>query len=99
MTWEAIEALSDDALERQLYGPRAGEVPEQRPEPDLAWIHRELRRPGVTLELLHVEFQVTWDSLDGRGRNWCRCPRKSTADTGEIDGLRSISMGRTGSLR
>ena len=27
-----------------------------RPEPDLAWLHQELRRPGVTLELLHVEY-------------------------------------------
>ena len=27
-----------------------------RPEPDLAWLHQELRRPGVTLELLHLEY-------------------------------------------
>src|SRR5690606_14948970 len=56
LTWEAVEALSDDALEQQLYGPRAADVAGQRPAPDLAWIHRELRRPGVTLELLHVEY-------------------------------------------
>src|SRR5215211_1616430 len=56
LTWEAVEALSDDALEQRLYGPRAADVAGQRPEPDLAWIHRELRRPGVTLELLHVEY-------------------------------------------
>jgi transposase len=56
LTWAQVEALSDDALERTLYGPPAGEVEGERPEPDLIWIHQELRRPGVTLELLHVEY-------------------------------------------
>jgi transposase len=56
LTWPAVEGLPDDALERRLYGPPAGETADDRPEPDLAWMHRELRRPGVTLELLHVEY-------------------------------------------
>jgi transposase len=57
LTWEAVAALSDDALERTLYGPTPAEIDGvQRPEPDLAGIHQELRRPGVTLELLHVEY-------------------------------------------
>ncbi len=56
LTWDAVEALRDDALEQRLYGPRAADVAGPRPEPDLAWVHRELRRPGVTLELLHVEY-------------------------------------------
>jgi transposase len=56
LTWEAVEALSDDALERTLYGPPPAQIDGARPEPDLTWIHQELRRPGVTLELLHVEY-------------------------------------------
>jgi transposase len=56
LTWDAVEALSDDALERRLYGPPPAEIAGARPEPDLSWIHQELRRPGVTLELLHVEY-------------------------------------------
>jgi transposase len=56
LTWDAVEALGDDALERVLYGPTPAEIDGARPEPDLAWIHQELRRPGVTLELLHVEY-------------------------------------------
>ena len=56
LTWEAVEALSDDVLERTLYGPPAAEIEGNRPEPDLAWIHQELHRLGVTLELLHVEY-------------------------------------------
>jgi transposase len=56
LTWSAVEALPDDALEQRLYGPPVGSTSDDRPEPDLPWMHRELRRPGVTLELLHVEY-------------------------------------------
>lgn len=62
LTWEAVDALSDDALERTLYGAPPAEMEGARPEPDLAWIHQELRRPGVTLELLHVEYLATHPS-------------------------------------
>lgn len=55
LDWEKIAALGDDALEERLYGPktvkRAG-----RPLPDPAYLHVELRRPGVTLQLLHLEY-------------------------------------------
>ena len=76
LTWDVVEGLSDDALERRLYGPRAGDVAGERPEPDLAWIHRELRRPGVTLELLHVEYLTAqptgyrYAAFCGRYRAW-----------------------------
>jgi hypothetical protein len=56
LTLEALEGLTDDALEQRLYGPKlAGAV--ARPLPDPTWIHTELRRAGVTLELLHLEYQ------------------------------------------
>lgn len=49
-----IEALTDAELEARFY-PKT--VPScMRPEPDCAALHLELRRPGVTLALLHVEF-------------------------------------------
>ena len=55
LSWAGLETLSDDQLDELLYGPRsAGRTP--RPEPDCAWIHTELRRVGVTLELLHLEY-------------------------------------------
>src|SRR4030095_7478523 len=55
LTSEALEGLTDDALEQRLYGPSiAGHAP--RPRPDPTWIHTELRRAGVTLELLHLEY-------------------------------------------
>lgn len=55
LDWDKIAALSEDALEERIYGPklttRAG-----RPMPDPAYLHVELRRPGVTLQLLHLEY-------------------------------------------
>jgi transposase len=77
LTWEAVEALSDEALERLLFGPPSAEIGGgRRPEPDLAWVHQELRRPGVTLELLHVEYLAAhptgyrYSAFCGRYRAW-----------------------------
>jgi len=52
-TWDAIEALDEAALEARLYPARAAG---QRPLPDPAYLHTELSRKGVTLQLLHVEY-------------------------------------------
>jgi transposase len=54
LTWPQVESLSDEALEARLYGAAA--TGPERPTPDCPWIHRERRRPGVTLALLHLEY-------------------------------------------
>lgn len=55
LAWAAIEAMEEAELDRRLYGgPKYSKV--SRAEPDPAWVHRELRRAGVTLELLHLEY-------------------------------------------
>lgn len=52
-----VAALSEDELAARLYPDSVAEgAPFPRPEPDCAWIHRERSRPGVTLELLHLEY-------------------------------------------
>jgi len=55
LSWEGLKEIGDEDLEELLYGPKlvAGM---QRPMPECSWIHTELRRPGVTLELLHLEY-------------------------------------------
>ena len=55
LDWEAVEALEDEALEVRLYGPRIS-TRQARPLPDPAELHVELRRAGVTLQLLHLEY-------------------------------------------
>ncbi len=55
LSWPLPAELDDAALEAKLFPPPApsGVV---RPAPDLAWIHQELRRTGVTLQLLWHEY-------------------------------------------
>ena len=45
LTWDTVSALSDDALERALYGPKLA-LTIARPEPDLVEMHTELRGRG-----------------------------------------------------
>ncbi len=56
LTWEMIDGLSEQALDRRLHGGAKHSRSTDRAEPDPVWIHRELRRKGVTLELLHLEY-------------------------------------------
>jgi transposase len=56
LDWPQVEALTDDALEGRLYGLRAVAGSRGRPWPDCAALHAERRQPGVTLELLHLEY-------------------------------------------
>lgn len=55
LDWAQVQTLPDDALEARLYGaPTTSGV--TRPLPDCAALHTERRKPGVTLELLHLEY-------------------------------------------
>jgi len=56
LTWEEVQALSDEALEVKLFGENPAPSEPQKPLPDPAYIHVERRKPGVTLELLHQEY-------------------------------------------
>lgn len=54
LVWPLAAELDDAALEARLF-PRAVPVHE-RIRPDCAYIHRELKRKGVTLQLLWEEY-------------------------------------------
>jgi transposase len=56
LDWAQVQLLADDVLDGRLYGRPDIAGQRQRPMPDYAWIHGERRRPGVTLELLHLEY-------------------------------------------
>lgn len=55
LDWQAVQALSDDELDKRLYGVKLG-VDAKRPLPDPVYIHNERKKTGVTLELLHMEY-------------------------------------------
>lgn len=52
LTWPEIEAMSDEALELALSSNST-----QRPIPDWAYVEKELKRAGVTLQLLWQEHK------------------------------------------
>ena len=57
LTWPLPPELDDDVrLENRLYPPPSDLPSDERPQPDWAVVHRELRRPNVTLMLLWEEY-------------------------------------------
>ena len=71
--WGQVEALSDTALERRLF-PTPLPTGTERPLPDWSQVHQELRRKGVTLELLWQEYRAS--HADGLQYSWfCQCYR------------------------
>lgn len=55
LSWPLPEDLDDAALEAKLL-PRPAGAETPRTPPDFPWIHQELKKPGVTLQLLWVEY-------------------------------------------
>ncbi len=66
--WPLPDGLGDEQLEALLFPPPSQLPVEQRPVPDWAWVHRELRRPNVTLALLWEEHRSA--APDGFGYSW-----------------------------
>ena len=57
LTWSAVTRLDDTQLERRLFPP-APSSRVARPAPDWPAMHRELKRKGVTLQLLWDEYKA-----------------------------------------
>lgn len=55
--WPLASTLSDDELQARLYPPPRPRS-SARCEPDYAAVHQELKRPGVTLQLLWEEYRA-----------------------------------------
>jgi transposase len=68
IVWPLPAVLDDERLEALLFPPPPGTPAAQRPQPDWAVIHRELRRPNVTLALLWEEYRA--GASDGFGYSW-----------------------------
>lgn len=73
---DALEKLSEAELEAALYPATVAAC--ARPVPDCAALHVELRRPKVTLALLHVEFLeqhpdgILYSAFCDRYREWSK---------------------------
>jgi|TARA_B100000315_G_scaffold204928_1_gene198515 transposase len=68
LTWPLPEELDEDRLDQRLFpAPDVHEISSQplRPLPDMAHVHKELRRQHVTLQLLWEEYRLEYP--DGYG--------------------------------
>jgi len=70
LDWPLPDRLDDAQLEALLYPPPPDVAREHRPVPDWAVVHRELRRPNVTLALLWEEYRTGPGAQDGFGYSW-----------------------------
>src|SRR5689334_13195769 len=66
--WPEAGRLDDAQLEALLFPPPPAVPVDQRPKPDRAMVHRELRRPNVTLALLWEEYRA--GDADGFSYSW-----------------------------
>lgn len=57
VSWELARDLSDSELEARLFKAIGRLEPVARVPIDFEWVHRELRKTGVTLQTLCVEYQ------------------------------------------
>jgi transposase len=68
LTWPLPDGLGDAPLEALLFPPPPDIPSDQRLVPDWSVVHRDLRRPNVTLALLWEEYRAA--TTDGFGYSW-----------------------------
>ena len=68
LSWPLPADLDDSDLERMLFPRSVGDVRDAHPQPDWAYLHRELRRKGVTLSLLWEEYRTVHPNGYGYSR-------------------------------
>ncbi len=77
LAWPMAADVDEAVLVARLYPDKQGR-PRIQPEPDLATIHQELRRKGVTLQLLWLEYKAAhptgyqYSQFCARYRTWRR---------------------------
>lgn len=87
--WALAQTLNDDELQARLYPPAVARK-SRHLEPDCAHIHQELRRPGVTLQLLWEEYQrqhggkaYKYSAYCEKYKAWARSLKRSMRQTHE----------------
>ena len=83
--WQQANHLSDEELQARLYPPARARS-SQRLEPDYAELHQELKRPGVTLQLLWEEYRA-------------RCGEQAYRYSAFCDKYRAFARGLKRSMR
>jgi transposase len=81
--WPLASALNDDELQARLYPPPRPRSTHRR-EPDFPALHQELKRPGVTLQLLWEEYRADaeghayrYSAFCEKYRTWAKTLKRS----------------------
>ena len=77
LTWPLAAEMTDAALEALLFHPIGGAIRLVEAQPDWPAIHREIKRPGVTLSLLWEEYRAVHPEGYGYSR-FCDLHRRWT---------------------
>lgn len=75
LPWPLPEALSLDALEKRIFPAKCASASELV-MPDLLWFDTEMRKPGVTRQLLWTEYKVQAGERAMGYSHFCRCYRE-----------------------
>jgi transcriptional regulator with XRE-family HTH domain len=81
--WPLASSLSDEELQARLYPPPRPRS-SHRQEPDYAQLHQELKRPGVTLQLLWEEYRERCGEQAYRYSAYCEIPHRGCLYTFDI---------------
>jgi len=86
--WAVAQTLTDEELEARLYRRAGGRCSTNRQvEPNQAFIHQELKRPGVTLQLLWEEYArgnelaYRYSAFCDKYRTWAASLKRSMRQT------------------
>jgi transposase len=60
LTWEQVQRMSEDELDKAMAKPDPASRPNQRPPLDCVYIHQEMKRKSVTLALLWQEYKEAY---------------------------------------
>ena len=90
--WPLSEDLDDAALERALF-PQVI-LREQYAPPDYAYVHQELKRKGVTLQLLWEEYHAATASTSGATAS-SACTTSASATTSPARCGKSTAQGKS----
>lgn len=86
LDWSQAQHLSDEELQARLYRPAVARQ-SRHLEPDYAQLHSELKRPGVTLQLLWKEYQqhqgaaYKYSAFCEKYQQWARRLKRSMRQT------------------
>ena len=83
VAWPLPDDLDDAALEARLFAPLVDPARRDQALPDWIHLHHELKRPGVTLQLIWLEYRgvyptgYAYSHFCDRYRRWARTLKPS----------------------